>query len=525
MKKGEIILLALALAFLPLATANSAPIINLEQTNFLACEGAQFSTQFQITDDTTQSLNIDLSPRNPFFIRSLENSTAELFSLNLTKDQANKAHEVTIAVQDSEFIDTKKVSIKVIETNNPPELETLKVQTISLDRTTTFSRQFEAQDLESQALTFNSNFLSGEKLFDVSSSGLVEATLDSTKAGVYEIEICAQDLGLTNLDNQAEFCNENGEKKFTCNSFQLTVASTNSQPTILESSPEKTEIKTTEGEEIIFNIQTFDPENTLPDIYWYVDTELKEFQSGLSDKKIFSTLFDCSSEGLHTVMVEITDGLLNDSLIWTVTVDEDGTCEPKKKQTQCEEKWACETWVDCQNALQSHEFGSLPREDFLKISEECTALGIATEICGFQIRTCEDANYCDTTENTPTQIKACRFLSNPSCSDEIRNCHDGSCEFKADCGGSCDSCLTCSDGIKNQGEEGTDCGGPCTAVCPTKNTLARQKAMKYGAIILIAALLIFALFKLIQIIRIKVKLSSMSKNNKGFNNKMVSRLK
>lgn len=48
--------------------------------------------------------------------------------------------------------------------------------------------------------------------------------------------------------------------------------------------------------------------------------------------------------------------------------------------------------------------------------------------------------------------------SEPSCSDGIRN--QG--EEDVDCGGPCDDCASCSDGIKNQGEKGTDCGGPCS---------------------------------------------------------------
>lgn len=45
----------------------------------------------------------------------------------------------------------------------------------------------------------------------------------------------------------------------------------------------------------------------------------------------------------------------------------------------------------------------------------------------------------------------------PSCSDGIRN--QG--EEEADCGGPCEPCPTCDDGVKNQDEEDIDCGGPC----------------------------------------------------------------
>ncbi|MDP4999052.1 MAG: fibronectin type III domain-containing protein [Saprospiraceae bacterium] len=50
----------------------------------------------------------------------------------------------------------------------------------------------------------------------------------------------------------------------------------------------------------------------------------------------------------------------------------------------------------------------------------------------------------------------------PNCFDGIRN--QG--ETGIDCGGPCTACATCFDGIQNQGETGVDCGGPCTP-CPT----------------------------------------------------------
>ena len=59
----------------------------------------------------------------------------------------------------------------------------------------------------------------------------------------------------------------------------------------------------------------------------------------------------------------------------------------------------------------------------------------------------------------------------PSCFDGIVNCHDGSCEEGVDCGGPCDPCMSCEDGIQNQGEEGVDCGGPCEP-CPITTTIA-----------------------------------------------------
>ena len=60
-----------------------------------------------------------------------------------------------------------------------------------------------------------------------------------------------------------------------------------------------------------------------------------------------------------------------------------------------------------------------------------------------------------------------------SCSEKIDNtgtCNDGirnQGEFGIDCGGPCDQvCPSCADGILNQGETGIDCGGPCGPCFP-----------------------------------------------------------
>ncbi|MBU4266647.1 MAG: hypothetical protein L6243_05295, partial [Candidatus Altiarchaeales archaeon] len=53
----------------------------------------------------------------------------------------------------------------------------------------------------------------------------------------------------------------------------------------------------------------------------------------------------------------------------------------------------------------------------------------------------------------------------PTCYDGIKN--QG--EEGVDCGGPCNPCMSCSDGRQNQGETGIDCGGPCSP-CLTTTT-------------------------------------------------------
>ncbi|MDO8556043.1 MAG: MopE-related protein [Nanoarchaeota archaeon] len=46
-----------------------------------------------------------------------------------------------------------------------------------------------------------------------------------------------------------------------------------------------------------------------------------------------------------------------------------------------------------------------------------------------------------------------------TCSDGIKNQN----EVAVDCGGVCPACVSCIDGLQNQNESGVDCGGPCAA--------------------------------------------------------------
>lgn len=93
------------------------------------------------------------------------------------------------------------------------------------------------------------------------------------------------------------------------------------------------------------------------------------------------------------------------------------------------------------------------QESYIRVGDEC---------CLDQ-----DANgACDDTEES--QMVVVVDAPDPSCDDGLRN--QG--EEDVDCGGPCSPCPpkpTCEDGIQNQGEEQIDCGGPCVA-CARKPT-------------------------------------------------------
>lgn len=108
----------------------------------------------------------------------------------------------------------------------------------------------------------------------------------------------------------------------------------------------------------------------------------------------------------------------------------------------CTPKWNCTEWEECKFKLLT--LGT----DFLE------------GFTGYQTRVCIDRSDCGYDYLKPDEVKGCFYK--PTCFDLIKN--QG--EAGVDCGGPCPPCPSCFDRIRNQGEAGVDCGGPCPA-CPT----------------------------------------------------------
>ena len=73
----------------------------------------------------------------------------------------------------------------------------------------------------------------------------------------------------------------------------------------------------------------------------------------------------------------------------------------------CNETWSCTDWGQC-----------LPNST--------------------QYRVCGDQNSCGTNATKPLEAQKCEYIG--TCTDGIKNCHDGSCEEGIDCGGTCNTC-------------------------------------------------------------------------------------
>ncbi len=513
---------------------NSAPILGPINSTIHICERDILNYDFNATDPDEDDLTIGITPQDPFFIESgretffgLVNISSTIISGRLNKthaggiDGGSQTHNRTIFVRDNfAHIDTANTSIVVIEINNRPVIENITAHTLEvwiLGDNMTFYHETQVDDVEDgNASSGNLNFSltiidpnsTQINLFNVSSTGIMNFTANSsTLLGVYNVSLCVNDTGILNPDiNLLSVCNQTGGIITECNYFSLTITDRNRPPTILNYYPLNLSLNITGSNDLYFNITKYDPDGTVPDAYWYVDETFLEYDNGMdsiNNTDHFFFNFGCGISGKHFVKVDVTDGLLNDSLNWTFEI-ESVICPSSPSggdggggTPRCIPEWGCADWRVCQHAESSLKQGVLSGEDYRFIQEQCEQSGLNEKTCGFQIRVCTDLKNCSNTLWKPNETQFCHYTENPRCDDGIKNCHHGSCELLIDCGGPCSACATCSDGIQNQGEEGIDCGGPCPWKCPPAPPLFKRT----GFMIIIAILILVIIMLIIRKIR------------------------
>lgn len=152
---------------------------------------------------------------------------------------------------------------------------------------------------------------------------------------------------------------------------------------------------------------------------WRAHYDPEDFDEDYGNELIF--YFIATVDGLTiTSSNELT-------VIEGVTYDGDG--EVFDNGFGCYENWDCSEWTICSG--------------------------------GRKTRTCVERNDCGTEKYKPSESMSCFADVTATCSDGFKN--QG--ETKVDCGGPCEPCGTCFDGIQNchdgSCEEKEDCGGPC----------------------------------------------------------------
>ena len=513
---------------------NSAPILEGLPPELFVCENNQISSYFNVTDvdedGNPGSLESRIDPLVVFFttptsyaLPSGQNKTQfQIISASITKSQARGAgqgwvvYERNVSINDGEFSDSNKTNITAIEVNNAPSITSIADQSVwTIGDNQTFYHETQVSDTEdgnqnsgnlSFNITISNSTGSPVDLFNITPNGIINYTSNVSEIGVYNINISVTDRGIENThQNITDFCGQNGSNITSSIRFSLTVTDENRAPEIINYYPSDLTLNVSSTDSLYFNITKYDADGTIPNAYWFVDDVFQELDSGSSVDE-FTHNFGCGSSGSHEIYVRITDGSLNDSLQWNVSISlvecptpgEEGAGGGGGGGRECTEQWICPDWKICQNAEEALRKGTLTGEDYRIIKDSCLYNNWDEKVCGFQTKSCFDAKECGTEYNKPKEMQACYYTEHPNCHDGIKNCHDGACEFLVDCGGPCGPCPTCSDNIQNQGEEGIDCGGPCRPCLPEEILAARPQIYTLILVIVIIGIIIL----LIIIIRI-----------------------
>ncbi len=309
--------------------------------SLFVCEGEQLYYAFNASDEDGDVITPDIAPENPFYAFWISQVTPNVQTLaivsgTLTKANAggvnasSKFYRETVSINDNYdppcCENTTEVNITVIEINNAPVIEDMGVQTIyTQGDNSTFYKSVGYDDREYNlgygTINFNISFNGGTELFNISAGGIINFTANSSTAlGVYNITICVNDTGLTNAYSDIlTYCGQTGGSRNSCDNFSLTVTNENRAPNITSYYPTNLAFSSASNTNLYFNITKHDPDGTIPDAYWYVDGVFIEKDSA-SSYDDFNYNFGCGVSGVHTISVEITDGLANDSMSWSATL-------------------------------------------------------------------------------------------------------------------------------------------------------------------------------------------------------------
>lgn len=324
-------------------SSNIYPLFGNINSSIFVCEGDFLEYNFNASDPNNDTLTLTLSPENPFFISypqiftSQINITSSIISGTLSKtnaggiDGGSNTFEETISINDGFnatcCTNSTQINITVIEINNAPVMQNIGVQTIWTGGiNSTFYKEVQTTDTEegtqtSPGLLFNVSF-SGAHLFDITSEGIINFTPTIPQMGTHNVTICVNDTGIENPhENISLLCSQDGSSTFTCQNFSLTITQENRAPEITNYTPTNLNQSTSGDSGLTFSITKSDPDGTIPDGYWYVDTLFQEYDTG-SAIDSFSYLFGCGISGNHTIKAEITDGAQNDSITWNIEVSE-----------------------------------------------------------------------------------------------------------------------------------------------------------------------------------------------------------
>jgi hypothetical protein len=367
---------------------------------------------------------------------TLNDSTGKVRFMPLQQDVNN--YTARFYVLDKAYEqDMQKVDIVIYNVNDPPVLlnkTQLRARTALSGEP--FYFDVNATDEDMEPLTYA-----------ISAINCSKANLSDTNCSIFPIDPVTGTIDFTpkvaDIGNYSlNYTVFDGELyDWVAGNFTI-VATINHPPNITDWYPDDYNVTMLEGDSQDFNITVYDPDSgwNTASVRWFIDGNEIIGENG------YVYPFAPNGSGIYNLTAEASDGEYADYHQWNVIVlirppqpPGGGGRGTTPSFGGCVENWRCTIFSECSRA-------------------------------GLEIRICRDISRCGTNFTKPEEVRSCTYTPNPSCFDNIINCHDGSCEILTDCGGPCAPCPTCSDGIRNchangECEEEVDCGGPCKP-CP-----------------------------------------------------------
>ncbi len=367
--------------------------------------------------------------------------------------------------------------------NNPPTINVSNCSHYAYQDRNYYCK-LTSKDVDGPLAIFSSTFIGNKTLFNVTPEGVINFTPGKEDIGNYTIYFTVNDG--SNCDNGHD-----------STLFELKVINLNDPPYLIKPLPS---FGLVEGSLIV-------PFYLLD---YFNDSDLKygdhlSFLYSKNDSKISITI-DATSR----VLVKASDCPFRALAIFTAVDDYNATANsnPVYINVNCQG----ETGQGAAGAGGGFGGGGFPR---MCIPDWQCGPWHQCMPNGTQYRKCIDKNVCDIDNYEHYIWRNCTYYAQcfngikdeneegidcggpcppcGSCFDGIKNCHDGSCEEGVDCGGPCDPCGSCFDGIKNchdgSCEEGIDCGGPCKPCVHVEKPFIKQNKFWTNILAMIIAFL------------------------------------
>ena len=259
--------------------------------NYTFEEDSLFILQINATDNNNDSLSFDHNSTILNF--TTVNSTSVMINFTPTQQDVG-LHWINFTVNDSPLVDFEVVFFNITFLNDTPYFD-YPIPNLSATVAVLFYYDVNATDEENDSLTYSDN----STIFNISNStGMINFTPTADQIGNYSTNISVSD-GL-NLNS-------------TIITFQVF---NSTAPTITSFTPDAANVSVAEGSSILFNVTASDPNGDAINYSWTLNlVEKSTNQSWLYEPTY-------TEAGQYNVTIMVSDGSMNDSHSWNLTVND-----------------------------------------------------------------------------------------------------------------------------------------------------------------------------------------------------------